>query len=343
MAGLDVEQTDAALESLGRSGLIEQGPGTEAAFVHPLFRQALYDDLGAAMRARLHARAFAVLAARGLDAAAAEHAIHADLAGDMEAVAVLERAGRAARRAGALDAAVARLDAAVALAAGRASRGLLLAQAEALLAGGQPQRAACGLPVACSARPGLPLSAAGAGAVDAGPRAGHDRRYLTRRGRVQRGRTDLAETADPGIAAEVLMDAAFSAMLTAGPGRALALAAGPGTWPPGWAAAADPAEAHWGRSPSRPATRPGSPRPSRMRPGCCRQHPRRTARRPRSAADWGLINGFAFATMLVERLAESDRAFTVLRAAADRAGDPDGHRHAGGRSRLRADPDGPPG
>ncbi len=158
VAGLDGDQTDAALESLGRSGLIVQGPGNEAGFIHPLFRQALYDDLGAAMQARLHARAFAVLAARGLDAAAAEHAIHADLAGDVEAVAVLERAGRAARRAGALDAAVARLDAAVELAAGRAGPGLLLAQGETLLAAGQPDRAAA----VCEgllARPGLPPDA----------------------------------------------------------------------------------------------------------------------------------------------------------------------------------------
>jgi hypothetical protein len=66
------------------------------------------------MRARLHARAFAVFAARSMDAAAAEHAIQADLTGDADAVAVLERAGRAARRSAALEVAVARLDAAVA-------------------------------------------------------------------------------------------------------------------------------------------------------------------------------------------------------------------------------------
>jgi predicted ATPase len=123
VAGLDGAEADAAVESLARSGLIEEGQGAEAEFIHPLFRQALYDDLGAAMRARLHARAFAVFAARGADAAAAEHAIQANLAGDMGAVAVLERAGLAARRSGALDAAVDRLDAAVRLAAALAATG----------------------------------------------------------------------------------------------------------------------------------------------------------------------------------------------------------------------------
>ena len=174
VAGLDGAEIDAALESLGRSGLIEQGPGPEAAFVHPLFRQALYDDLGAAMRARLHARAFAVFAARGMDAAAAEHAIQADLTGDADAVAVLERAGRAARRSGALEVAVARLDAAAAMAAGRAGPELLLAQGEALLAGRPGRPGGRGVPG--PAGPAGPAGRCrGAGTVDAGPGAGHDR------------------------------------------------------------------------------------------------------------------------------------------------------------------------
>ena len=231
VAGLDGDQVDAALEPLVRSGLIVQGPGPEAGFIHPLFRQALYDDLGAVMRARLHARAFAVFAARGLDGSAAEHAIQANMAGDAEAVAVLERAGRAARRAGALDAAAARLDAAVQLAAGRASPRLLLAQGEALLAGGQPQRAVAAYRELLD-RPGLPHSA----------RA--EAMWMSGRALMMSGDPDraaaafseaarIAEAADPGMAVAVLMDAAFSAMLTAGPERALARPAGPGTWLPG--------------------------------------------------------------------------------------------------------------
>ena len=140
MAGLEGGDVDMALEWLGRTGLIEQPAGSDADFVHPLFRQALYDDLAGPVRTRLHARAFTVLHARGMDAQAAEQAVRAQLAGDPEAVAVLERAGHAARRAGALATAVTRFDAAVAMAGAGPALGLLLAQAEALLTGGTQAR-----------------------------------------------------------------------------------------------------------------------------------------------------------------------------------------------------------
>ena len=175
VAGLEGGEIDTALEALGRTGLIGQRPGAEAEFVHPLFGQALYDDLAGPARTRLHSRAFAALHARGLDAQAAEHAVQAGLAGDMEAVAVLERAGRAAGRAGALAAAVTRLDAAVALAGDLAGTGLLLARAGALLVGGHPDRAVTAYQELLSlAR--LPGACQGGGDVDAGPRPGRDRR-----------------------------------------------------------------------------------------------------------------------------------------------------------------------
>ena len=322
VAGLDGDQTDAALESLGRSGLIVQGAGNEAGFIHPLFRQALYDDLGAAMQARLHARAFAVLAARGLDAAAAEHAIHADLAGDVEAVAVLERAGRAARRAGALDAAVARLDAAVELAAGRAGPGLLLAQGETLLAAGQPDRAAA----VCEgllARPGLP--------PDARVRAewmlgralfmtgAHDQAHA-----VLCQAADLAEAQGPGTAAEMLLDAAFTSMLAAGPVRALPVVsrarqlAGPlGS------ELRTRAEARWGEIALQAGDPAGmaaaEPAAPWLDPG---GRPARDTGVSAVAGTWSLINSFAYSALLVERLAEADRAFTAVRASADRTNDP---------------------
>jgi predicted ATPase len=136
VAGLDGGEADAAVEALAQTGLISQQPGAVAEFVHPLFGQALYEDLAGPVQARLHARAFTVLHARGLDAQAAGHAAAAGLAGDLEAAAVLEQTGRTARRAGAVAAAVSWLDAAVAMAGNRASTGLLLAQAEAWLATG---------------------------------------------------------------------------------------------------------------------------------------------------------------------------------------------------------------
>ena len=222
VAGLDGAEIDAALESLGRSGLIEQGPGPEAAFVHPLFQQALYDDLGAAVRARLHARAFAAFAARGLDAAAAEHAVRANLAGDADAVAVLERAGRAARRAGALATAVGWLDAAVAMAGDKASISLLLSQAEAWLASGGANRAV-----------GAYQRLLGKPTVSASART--EALWMLGRALAMTGDHDgsaaafdeaaaLARGHDPGTAVQVLLDAAFCRWLSAGSAPALPLA-----------------------------------------------------------------------------------------------------------------------
>jgi len=304
VAGLDAAEIDTALESLGRSGLIEEGPGPETAFVHPLFRQALYDDLGAAIRARLHARAFAVFAARGMDAAAAEHAIQADLTGDADAVAVLDRAGRAARRSGALEVAAARLDAAVAMAAGRAGPELLLAQGEALLAGGRAGRAAAvyrGL----LGRAGLPAGAA----VQA--------RWMLGRALVMTGDHDqaheafcaaagLAQAEDPGTAVKVLLNAASASMLTAGPVRALPVAcrARELARPLGGGLRIR-AEALWGEI----ALLSGDPA------GMAAAEP---------AAPWlgSGSSAYAYSALLIERLADADRAFAVVRAAADRAGVP---------------------
>jgi DNA-binding CsgD family transcriptional regulator len=335
VAGLGEAETDAALESLGRSGLIEQDPDGEAAFIHPLFRQVVYDDLGAARRARLHARAFPVLAARGLDAAAAEHAIRANLVGDADAVAVLERAGRAARRAGALDAAVTRLDAAVQLAAGRAGPDLLLAQAEALLTAGRPQRAVAAYREVLD-RPDLPDSVRAQATWMSG-------RALMMCGDPDRAAAafsqaaGIAETADPATAVAVLMDASFSAMLTAGPKRALV----PASRARDLAARLGPrlratAEGVWGMTAIQTGDPAGIAAAESAAPWLLPdQAPAADGKLHVQAADWGLVNGFAFAMMLVERLAESEQAFATLRASADRASDPevtamlaDGHGYA---------------
>jgi DNA-binding CsgD family transcriptional regulator len=322
VAGLDEADTDAALESLGRAGLMAQDPDGEAGFVHPLFRQALYDDLGPAVRARLHARAFAVLAARGLDAAAAEHAVRADLARDVEAVAVLERAGRAARRAGALDAAVARLDAAVELAAGQAGVELLLARGEALLAAGQPQQAVAAYRELLG-RPDLPDSARAQATWMSG------RALMMSGDPVQAAATfseaaRIAEPADPGMAVMVLMDASFSAMVTAGPERALA----PASRARHLAALLGPrlritAEALWGSIAIQTGDPAGIAAAESAAPWLLPdQAPEAGGRVHIPDVDWGLVNGFVLAMGLVERLAESEQAFVALRARADRAGDP---------------------
>jgi predicted ATPase len=48
LAHLDDADGDLALAALDRSGLVLEAGGGSLVFVHPLFRQALYDDLGAA-------------------------------------------------------------------------------------------------------------------------------------------------------------------------------------------------------------------------------------------------------------------------------------------------------
>jgi DNA-binding CsgD family transcriptional regulator len=137
VAGLTGIEADRAVEALSRSSLIEQATSGDARFVHPLFAQALYDDLPSPVRARLHARSFDVLARRGSDAEAAEHALRAGMR-DAKVIAALERAGRAALGVGALGTAAAQLTAAVELAGDRAESTLLLTQGAALLGSGDP-------------------------------------------------------------------------------------------------------------------------------------------------------------------------------------------------------------
>jgi DNA-binding CsgD family transcriptional regulator len=322
VAGLDDGAADAALESLGRSGLIDQDRNGDADFVHPLFRQALYDDIAATTRSRLHARAFTACAARGMEAVAAEHAIRANLVGDPAAIAVLERAGRAARHAGAPATAVRHLDAAVALAGDQAGARLLLAQAEALLVGSSPDRAIAAYEGLLS-RPGIRRSAR----IEALWMMG---RALVLAGAHERARTafddavTVALPGDPGTAVSVLMDAAFSSWLTTGPvqalpiaGRAVALAAPLGP------ELRRKAEGEWGQIALQSGNAAGMTAAEQAAPWRLPAQPSRPgtgAVGPFSAFGW--IDSFAFSACLVERLAESDRAFAAARGAADQAGHP---------------------
>ena len=140
-AGLAGRGAERALEALERSGLVAAEPGG-ARFVHPVFAQALYEDIPDSLRPTLHGRAFELLAARGLDEEAAEHAVRGELAGNPRALALLERLGRSALADGAVVVAADALEAAVRLSGGRPSPALLTAQAEALVACGRMQDAA---------------------------------------------------------------------------------------------------------------------------------------------------------------------------------------------------------
>jgi DNA-binding CsgD family transcriptional regulator len=127
-----------AMRALSAAGLLRGSEGGTAEFVHPLFRQALYDDLAAPLRRRLHAAAFKILRAQGAGAAeAASHALSAELAGDRDAIGVLMSAGRAALAAGAVATAAEHLQGALHLAGSLAPPGLLQQLAQAYLWAGQ--------------------------------------------------------------------------------------------------------------------------------------------------------------------------------------------------------------
>jgi hypothetical protein len=113
VAGLPEADVERALEALCRSGLIVAEDGPQMRFAHALFAEALYGDLPAPLRRRLHERAFHALVDADAEAEAAGHAGRAELIGDARACEVLTGVGRAALQAGAIATAVENLEAAV--------------------------------------------------------------------------------------------------------------------------------------------------------------------------------------------------------------------------------------
>ena len=137
VAETEASAVAAALGVLVRAGLARPAADGQVEFAHPLFAQALYEEVGQPERSRMHALAMHALLAAGADPAqAAAHAVSGHLVGDPQAVECLEAAGRAAARAGASGSAVRSLASAVALAGGKASSELLLLLAESQLGAG---------------------------------------------------------------------------------------------------------------------------------------------------------------------------------------------------------------
>ena len=130
----------AALDALCRAGLVRGTPCDDAEFVHPLFREALYEDMPEPVRRAMHTQAFRVLHARGAPAAAS-HAVAAGMRGDPEAIGALAEAGRVSVAAGALATAVEHLKSAVGMAEGSAPLGLQIELAQAELAIGHATEA----------------------------------------------------------------------------------------------------------------------------------------------------------------------------------------------------------
>jgi DNA-binding CsgD family transcriptional regulator/tetratricopeptide (TPR) repeat protein len=143
MVGLAPDVTTAILSGLQRAGLVRNRGTAHGEFVHDLFRQALYNDMTVAERRRLHEVALRALDAHPAVSAAeaAPHAIAARLAGDLQAIGVLERAAQEAVRTGAVRAAKAHLEAAVGLAGDDASAELLIELVRLMLADGDTDAA----------------------------------------------------------------------------------------------------------------------------------------------------------------------------------------------------------
>jgi DNA-binding CsgD family transcriptional regulator len=222
MAGLAEEEGVSALDALARSGLVRSVDDRSFEFVHPLFRQALYQDMSSPTRGWLHTRAFRLLHARRLDAEAGEHAKRAGLAGDDEAVGALYASGLAALRSGALVTAADHLRAAVELAGPRVTTDLLMAESQAFLARGDLELAGAALERILSTddlEPGLRIQAL---------RTAGRAHYATGRAEAARACYEQAvrvgEQTDRVAVAEVLLDHALTCWLTAGPALGLPLA-----------------------------------------------------------------------------------------------------------------------
>ena len=93
LAGMADADVEAAIAALVAAGVMESG-GT-LRFAHPILRSAIYGDLSAAERERLHRVAATILRERGAPAGqVAAHVMHTEPAADPDAVALLREAAR---------------------------------------------------------------------------------------------------------------------------------------------------------------------------------------------------------------------------------------------------------
>lgn len=321
VAGLNDEEADAAVEALARTGLITQPAGVAAEFVHPLFRQALYDDLPGPVRSRLHAKAFTALYRRGRHAQAAEHVVEAGLVGHPGAVAALEETGRLARRSGATATAVSWLDQAVATAGDGASVRLLMDQAEAQLASGASERAITSYR-AVLARTDL----ATADRVEA--------LWMAARALTTAGQHDLAATAfehaaklardsDRDAAVGILLDAAFSAWLSSGIASAMGLAARARDLAGGAPTTLRTrAEADWLWYAAMCGDPAGLAGAQAVATACETMTAQAITEMTVWRGGWGTASSPALCAVTVEQLVVADRAYTLARRAAEEANAP---------------------
>jgi DNA-binding CsgD family transcriptional regulator len=222
VSGLDADSAEVAAEGLWRSGLARHGADGAGEFVHPLFAQMLYEDLAPLVRARLHARAFTAVTARGMNDIAAEHAIRANLAGDARAIEVLTETGRRAFRAGAPATAAGRLEAAVRLSGDGATATLRAELGHALFEAGRLEEAVATITQTLETR--LPLRAR-VEALTMLSRAYFSMGELDRAAAAVQAAAVLAEVECPEAVVLPLCHHATAVLMTAGPAAALPIAA----------------------------------------------------------------------------------------------------------------------
>ena len=219
LAELEPEPALDAVIELTASGLVRSGEGGALTFVHPLFRQALYDGVAEPVRQQMHAKAFSVLEAAGARSEAAEQAVVGDLFGDAAAIEVLANAGRDAMRAGAVATAARLLRSGARLAGERAATSVLLDLAEAELLSGDPAATLDICHRILAGSPEVPADAVnalrllGRACFFLGNLAESDSRYQEA---VERSESD-----DPAFAAEVALEHATVSLFAGGPGRSL--------------------------------------------------------------------------------------------------------------------------
>ncbi len=214
LAGQSPEDGLVSLETLRTARLMRGAVDAKMEFVHPLFRQVLYEDMAEAVRAALHAQAFRALTDHGAGPAeAAPHAVVAQLKGDPEALAALRAAAGEALASGAVSTAAEHLEGALRLVAGPAPE-LLLELGFARLWSGDVAMAET------SARRYLASDLTDRGRVPGLRLLGGvllaSARFTEAKAAWQEA-SDLAAHFDLELAAEVLLDATFSGWLFEGP------------------------------------------------------------------------------------------------------------------------------
>ncbi|HVB09368.1 MAG TPA: AAA family ATPase [Bacillota bacterium] len=116
VAGMEPATAETALEPARALGVLVPAGGERWAFVHPLFRQALYEDLSEARRGALHRGALEWLRRRGAPASElAPHVLQAAIPGDLRALRDLRNAAEEAESVGASESAALRWSEALAL------------------------------------------------------------------------------------------------------------------------------------------------------------------------------------------------------------------------------------